>query len=123
MAWVLLENHYHFLIYLKSAQVLPTFVKQLHGLSSYKINKIEDSFGRAIWYSYWDRCIRDEKDFWTKFNYIHNNPIKHGYVGALDKWAYSSYKDWVNKKGQDWMVDVFQSYPVLVYSFEGGEIT
>jgi putative transposase len=68
--------------------------------------------------NYWDRIIRDEKDYWTKFNYIHYNPVKHGYVALPEDWAFSSYDRFLKEKGGAWMDDCWGSYPVFSYDFE-----
>ncbi len=99
MAWVVLNNHYHLLILFNNAKILPGFINQLHGRTSYQFNKIEICRGRKVWYSYWDSLIRGEKDFWTRFNYIHYNPVKHQLVQKPEDWQYSSYKIYLKKKG------------------------
>jgi len=63
--------------------------------------------------------VRDERDYWTRFNYIHYNPVKHGYVQSPEKWEYSSYRNIVARKGQEWVDDVWGTYPILEYDFEG----
>jgi putative transposase len=46
---------------------------------------------RAIWQRrYWEHRIRDEDDFARHLDYIHYNPVKHGYVASPWDWAYSS---------------------------------
>ncbi|MDY6867819.1 MAG: transposase, partial [Chloroflexota bacterium] len=118
MAWVIVNNHYHLLAYFNSAKILPIFINKLHGRTSYQFNKIENSRGRKIWYSYWDSQIRGEKDFWTKFNYIHYNPVKHQLVKRPEDWQYSSYKIYLEKKSPVWIADCWESYPVIEYNFE-----
>jgi putative transposase len=117
-AWVLLDNHYHFLSYFQNANSIPKFIQQLHGSTSFKLNKFDGIRGREIWYSYWDRCVRDEKDFWTKFNYIHYNPVKHGYAEKPEDWKFSSFNDILEKKGMEWVDDCWARYPVVEYDFE-----
>ena len=117
-AWVLLNNHYHLLCYFEQSSHIPAFIKRLHGVTSFKLNKYDNKQGRKVWYSYWDRCIRDERDYWTKFNYIHYNPIKHGYVKDLEKWKFSSYTFLFKMNGDEWFLDCWQSYPVVSYDFE-----
>lgn len=47
---------------------------------------------RGIWQRrYWDHIIRDGRDFENHVNYIHGNPVKHGYVDDPDDWPYSSW--------------------------------
>lgn len=46
---------------------------------------------RGIWQRrYWEHFIRDERDYENHLNYIHNNPVKHGYVKSASQWPYSS---------------------------------
>jgi putative transposase len=46
---------------------------------------------RGIWQRrFWEHLIRDEKDYEHHFNYIHHNPVKHGYVQKASDWTYSS---------------------------------
>jgi hypothetical protein len=60
------------------------FIKRLHGDSAIQLNKLDNTPGRQVWYQYWDRFPRNERDFWAYFSYIHLNPIKHGYVRVSD---------------------------------------
>jgi len=34
--------------------------------------------------------IRDERDYGRHVDYIHHNPVKHGYVKRAVEWPYSS---------------------------------
>lgn len=46
---------------------------------------------RGIWQRrFWEHLIRDEKDYEHHLNYIHFNPVKHGYVTRPADWPYSS---------------------------------
>ena len=46
---------------------------------------------QAIWQRrFWEHRIRDECDFEQHVNYIHYNPVKHGYVSKAADWPYSS---------------------------------
>ncbi|MBE2201568.1 MAG: transposase [Anaerolinea sp.] len=114
-AWVILNNHYHLLLKTHNGYALPRFFQRLHGGTSFTINGLEGKRGRKVWYNYWDTCIRDERGFWTRFNYIHTNPIKHGYVKNLNDWPYSSYHYYLRIKGEEWLTDLLRTYPVLNY--------
>ena len=51
---------------------------------------------RGIWQPrYWEHVIRDETDFERHFDYIHYNPVKHGYARSPASCAYSSFHRWV----------------------------
>jgi putative transposase len=52
----------------------------------------------AIWQRrYWEHTIKDEGDLETHLDYIHYNPIKHGYVTRAADWPYSSFLKYVRK--------------------------
>ena len=46
---------------------------------------------RGIWQRrYWEHLIRDERDLQAHVDYIHYNPVKHGYVVRPSAWPHSS---------------------------------
>jgi putative transposase len=51
---------------------------------------------RGIWQRrYWEHLIRNDADFSRHVDYIHFNPVKHGYVQRVDDWPYSSFHRFV----------------------------
>ena len=116
--WVILNNHYHLLFRLKKGKNLSRFFKHLHGQTSTNFNMWDKQLGRQFWYNYWDRCIRDEGDYWRHFNYIHYNPLKHGYVKYLRDWPYSSLFHYLETEGREWVDDCWRSYPIKEFEIE-----
>lgn len=112
-AWVVLRNHYHLLLKSQRGMDIGKFIGRLNGRTSHEFNLLDNATGRQVWYSYWDTCIRTEADYWTRFNYIHNNPVKHGYVQRHEDWDFSSYRYYLRAKGQDWLADCWQRYPAI----------
>ena len=57
-----------------------------------RINKSRKTKGeRGIWQRrYWEHLIRDEIDYQRHVEYIHYNPVKHGYVDKPTDWKYST---------------------------------
>ena len=48
---------------------------------------------KTVWQRrYWEHLIRDEKDWRKHMDYIHYNPVKHGFVAKPDDWPHSSFK-------------------------------
>jgi putative transposase len=39
---------------------------------------------------FWEHTIRNDQDFLNHIEYIHQNPVKHGYVTDAKDWPYSS---------------------------------
>ena len=47
---------------------------------------------RGIWQRrYWEHLIRDERDYVRHVDYIHYNPVKHGYVSRVKDWPHSTF--------------------------------
>ena len=40
---------------------------------------------------YWEHLIRDDQDFERHMDYLHYNPVKHGWVASVRDWPYSSF--------------------------------
>ena len=118
-AWAILDNHIHLLFLLPDGSTLPGFIHNINANISRIINKMDNSAGRKFFRSYWDYCVRNEKDFFMHFNYIHHNPVKHGYVGTqreCREYEFCSYKDWVKKNGEEWALSVFERYPIIDFT-------
>ncbi len=98
--------------------MLGRFVQNLHSNLSRLLNKLDRLEGRQIWYQYLDRCIRSERDLYTRLNYIHHNPIKHGLVLNIDEYEWSSYRTYLLKKGEEWLRECFEKYPIVDFTLE-----
>jgi REP-associated tyrosine transposase len=72
-----------------------------------------DSNGElALWQRrYWEHTIRDEDDFARHVDYVHFNPVKHGYVQRVSDWPHSSFHRYVRAGflPGDWAGDAGES--------------
>jgi putative transposase len=63
---------------------------------------------RGLWQRrFWEHLIRDETDYWQHVDYIHWNPVKHGWVRYVKDWPHSSFHRYV-KQGiysENWGTD------------------
>jgi len=51
---------------------------------------------KPIWQKrFYEHTIRDEKDYKTRLDYIHYNPVKHQLVKKAKDWEYSSFDTFV----------------------------
>ena len=106
LAWCLMRNHFHFLIYFKEeqevgedAEIKPGIIKdpsrQLsHLFNSYTqgINKRNNRTG-SLFERTFERKKIDSEDYLRRIiYYIHNNPVAHGVVQELENYPWSSYK-------------------------------
>lgn len=92
IAWAILPDHVH---------AIWTLPEDEHDFST-RWRLIKHGFTRAvgltgIWQNrFWEHLIRDDADLGAHMDYIHWNPVKHGYVADPGDWPHSSwhrYKD------------------------------
>ena len=114
-AWCVLSNHYQVLVQITNMRQFCRGLGRLHGRTSFQMNTEDGTRGRRVWYRSQDRCIRSEAHFYATLNYLHNNPVKHGYVLRWPSWPFSSFHWYLQTHGRDWLLDLWTRYPVLNY--------
>ena len=67
-----------------------------------KAHKTESQY--QLWQEgYQPKLIQGEKMFIDRINYIHQNPVKRGYVDEPKHWRYSSARDY---EGMDGLIEI-----------------
>jgi putative transposase len=100
IAWVVLPNHMHALWTLPDGDA--DYAKRWMRIKQGFCERVPRSEWipvsrrsrneRGIWQRrYWEHVIRDERDLQNHIDYIHFNPVKHGYVERVAKWPHSSF--------------------------------
>ena len=114
-AWCMLPNHYHLLVSTTDLPQLTRALGRLHGRSAFAWNAEEDARGRTVFCRSADRAMRSEAHMWATINYIHHNPVHHGYTGDWLEWPWSSARAYVAQVGMDHAEATWREYPVLDY--------
>jgi len=114
-AWVILPNHYHILATVDHFTDLSSIFRRLHGATSYVWNGEDNTRGRKVWYRFADRMIRSEGHFLMTLNYIHYNPVKHGWVSSPYEWNESSVHWYLAEYGREWLRAKWVRYPFTTY--------
>ena len=80
LAWVLMPDHLHTICRLPdNDSAYSERWRQIKRHSQYLIGG-----NLRLWQKrFWEHTIRDEADFACHFDYLHFNPVKHGYVGQI----------------------------------------
>lgn len=99
-AWVVLPDHIHALWTLPAGDadfaarwqaIKMLFSRRIapgEPLSASRATRGE----RGIWQRrYWEHTIRDDRDYAAHMDYIHFNPVRHGYVADVAAWPFSSF--------------------------------
>ncbi len=114
-AWCMLPNHYHILLQTGRIKELLSAVGRFHGRSSREWNLQDAQVGRKCWYRCMDRAMRSARHYWTSLNYVHHNPVRHGYVKRWLDWPYSSAIPFIQSVGRETAEDLWRNYPLLDY--------
>ncbi len=109
-AWVLMPDHMHCIWTLPEGDsdystrwslIKSNFSKQtktmLHNPEWITASK-EKHRESTVWQRrFWEHMIRNDKDYQTHIDYIHYNPVKHGYVTQVKDWPFSTFHRYVAK--------------------------
>jgi putative transposase len=98
VAYVIMHDHLHLLI--ETPEESPNYSPIVSSIKrnfirNYRrsLNGIDQS---PIWQArFWDHVIKDDNDFEKHLDYIHWNPIKHGYVDDPIQWQWSTFSKWL----------------------------
>lgn len=100
-AWVVLPDHMHCLWTLPEGDAeFPGRWYAIKVAFSKRVSPIEPRSPvrlrrgeRGIWQRrYWEHTIRDDRDYALHMDYIHFNPVKHGFASAPADWPFSSFR-------------------------------
>ena len=88
--WVIMPNHMHILISIRSGGSLSSVMRSFKGWTGREANKLLGRAG-AFWFpEYFDRFIRDDEHFSQVIRYIDRNPVKAGLVQNEVEWGFGS---------------------------------
>ncbi|MDR2149793.1 MAG: transposase [Spirochaetaceae bacterium] len=85
----IMDNHFHFLITPEKGQSLSEILKWIKMVFAIRWNKKHNKTGHFWGDRFYSSEIKDEKDFWTVYNYIDQNPVAAELVQKPEDWQYS----------------------------------
>jgi putative transposase len=112
LAWVVLPNHCHVLVHSPDVRGIGSRLRLVHGPTAREWNLADSAPGRKVWYRYTDRAIRSEAHYCATLNYIHYNPVKHGWAQSPYDWSESSVHWYLDQHGRVWLRDLWTGYPL-----------
>lgn len=89
-AYVIMPDHVHLLVQPVDGWTLAKILQSLKGFTARQINSHLGRKG-AFWQDEsFDHLVRNEEDWFDKFDYIHDNPVKAGLVKNPQDYPFSS---------------------------------
>ena len=104
-AWVVLPDHLHCIWTLppgdsdfsKRWKAIKTHFSKHIPLTEWRSTVRIKRDERGIWQRrFWEHAIRNDEDYAAHIDYIHFNPVKHGWVGRVVDWPYSTFHRFVD---------------------------
>ena len=115
VAWCVLPNHYHALVETPNILKLLRELGRFHGRTSHAWNGEENTRGRQVFHRAVERFMRSERHFFATVNYVHNNPVHHGYVRLWSEWPWSSAAEYLEQMGRAEAERVWKEFPIRDY--------
>lgn len=111
-ASVILPDHFHIIIKPKNINEFSKIIGSIKKRFSYPLSEefvIKDisksrskRSEKGVWQRrFYEHIIRDEEDLCKCLDYIHYNPVKHGYTKNVKDWQYSSFHKFVKAKNYE----------------------
>lgn len=112
-AFCVLPNHYHVLASIEQLEPVFAALGLLHGRNSHQWNSEDGTRGRKVFHRATNRYMRSDRHFWASLNYVHHNPVHHGYARKWQDWPWSSARAFLAERGKVEADRLWHAFPVL----------
>ena len=99
MANCIMHNHVHFVFYVDPIKALSDYIKKLNHDYALYFNQKHETFGHVFSGRYNVEEIDDTNQLATCISYVHQNSVEAGICCKAGDYTYSSYNDYLFKKG------------------------
>ena len=99
LAYCVMNNHTHILIYCETTDKLSMFMHRVNAKYARYYNIKHSRVGYVFRDRFLSEPIYDERYLYTCINYIHLNPVEAGFVEKAENYKYSSYGEYISKCG------------------------
>ena len=96
--FVVMPDQGHALIWTSSAVTISRVVQDIQWLSARALNHARSTAGWVWQQQFWDRFVRQAKEFNERLVYRHLNPVRKGLVKQPEAWRWSSYNNFALDK-------------------------
>ena len=98
LAYCIMNNHAHFLIFSEDYRDLSKFMQRINTTYSNYYNRTNKRVGYVFRDRYRSQDIMNIQQLYTCLRYIHNNPVKAKMCSSMDEYKYSSYNEFIGEK-------------------------
>ncbi|MDP9160404.1 MAG: transposase [Acidobacteriota bacterium] len=95
--YVVMPEHVHLLVSEPENQILADAIHYLKlSFAKRQRSRRSSRASASFWQKrYYDRNVRDEREFTAELRYLHRNPVKRGLVNEPADWKWSSFRHYL----------------------------
>jgi REP element-mobilizing transposase RayT len=87
--YVLMSAHWHAPLWTAHPITISQVVHDIKKVSARRLNKQRGAHGPVWQHQFWDRFVRNAKEFSERMEYMHLNPVIKGLVNRPAEWVWS----------------------------------
>ncbi len=91
--YVLMPDHWHALIWAGNPLGISQVIHDVKKVSARRLHERRGTEGPLWQHQFWDRFVRNAKEFSERLDYMHLNPVRKGWVKRAEEWRWSSYNN------------------------------
>ena len=91
--YVLMPDHWHALIWPRPPEPIWRSMHDIKKVSAQRLHRERHSHGPFWQHQFWDRFVRNAKEYRERLDYMHLNPVRRGLVKRPEDWRWSSYNN------------------------------
>lgn len=104
LGFVIMPDHYHAIVGLRSARRLSSIMESINKYTARRLNGLFQREGPFWQDGFYEHLVRDRKDYDNILAYVHNNPVEAGLVDSPDAWEYSTaYAEYADEIDWEWL--------------------
>jgi len=90
LGFVVMPDHYHAIIGLRSARQLSSVMESIDKFTARRLNQLLQRKGPFWQDGFYEHLVRDRKDYDDILAYVHSNPVEAGLADSPDVWEHST---------------------------------
>jgi len=98
--YVLMPDHWHALIWPQAPRLISQVLHDVKKVAALRLHAARGSRGPLWQHQFWDRFVRDAKEFHARLEYMHMNPVRKGLVKRPEDWRWSSCNNFALDKAR-----------------------
>jgi putative transposase len=92
--YVLMPDHWHALIWPHGSLTISQAIHAIKKDSALRIHRHRETSGAFWQHQFWDRFVRHAREYSTRLEYMHFNPVRRGLVREPGDWPWSSHTNY-----------------------------